>query len=119
MSGKLQTARLIVWLLATTLFVAFGDSKAASSKVGDHVRITATAACPTMEDIATVSRLIGAHDVTAAEAYIAGNCLDLPAGLEFTIELIGSGTFCGRSLNSNDCLWMSQDAIQEPDADTH
>jgi hypothetical protein len=115
MSFKLQTASLINCLVAA---FALSTSEAASPKVGDHVRITATAACPTMEDIARVSRLVGAHDVTAAEAYIAGNCLDLPGGMEFTIESIGARAFCGRSLNSNDCLWMPQDAIQ-PDADAH
>jgi hypothetical protein len=97
--------------------VATGDGKP-NPKIGDRVRIAATAACPTPEDIAQVEKLAQQKDVVAAEAYIAQTCLDLPAGTEFIVQSIGAGVFCGRPQGASDCLWMRQGAILEPGADS-
>ena len=94
-----------------------GDGKAANPKVGDRVRIAATAACPTPEDIAKLQKLVEQKDVVGAAAFVAQTCLDLPAGTEFTVESIGSQVFCGRPEGAADCLWMRQSAIVEPGAD--
>jgi hypothetical protein len=99
--------------------VATADGQAATLRIGDRVRIAATAACPTPEDLARVQNLIQQKDLVGAEAYIAQTCLDLPAGTEFTIQSIRSGAFCGRPQGASDCLWMRQSAILEPDADSH
>jgi hypothetical protein len=100
--------------------VGTGDGKSANAKIGDRVRIAATAACPTPEDLAQLQKLIEQKDVVGAEAYIAQNCLDLPAGTEFIVESIGSQVFCGRPQGGAvDCLWMRQSAIREPGADSH
>jgi hypothetical protein len=99
--------------------VATGDGKPANPKIGDKVRIAATAACPTPEDVAQVQKLVQQKDVVGAEAYIAQTCLDLPAGTEFIIQSIRPGIFCGRPQGASDCLWMRQSAILEPGADSH
>ena len=96
-----------------------GDGKTASAKIGDRVRIAATAACPTPENLAQLQKLVEQNDVVGAEAYIAQTCLDLPAGTEFIVESIGSQVFCGRPQGGADCLWMRQSAIREPGADFH
>jgi hypothetical protein len=96
---------------------ATGGGKAAHPKVGDRVRIAATAACPTPEDLGKVRKLVEKKDVVGAEAYIAETCLDLPAGTEFTVQSIGYDVFCGRPQGATDCLWMRQSAILEPGAD--
>jgi len=92
------------------------DGKVANPKIGDRVRIAATAACPAPEDIAELEKLIEQNDVIGAEAYIAQKCLDLPAGTEFIVQSIGSQVFCGRPEGASDCLWMHQSAILEPGA---
>jgi len=94
-----------------------GDGKTANPKIGDRVRIAATAACPTPEDIAKLQKLVEQKDVVGAAAFVAQTCLDLPAGTEFTVESIGSQVFCGRPEGAADCLWMRQSAIVEPGAD--
>jgi hypothetical protein len=99
--------------------VATADGQPATPRIGDRVRIAATAACPTPEDLARVQKLVEQKDVVGADAYIAQTCLDLPAGTEFIIQSISSGVFCGRPQGASDCLWMSQSAILEPDADSH
>ena len=96
--------------------VGTGDGKAANPKIGDRVRIAATAACPTPEDIAKFQKLVEQNDVVGAQAFIAQTCLDLPAGTEFTVESIGVQAFCGRPVGATDCLWMGQSAILEPGA---
>ena len=96
--------------------VGTGDGKSANPKIGDRVRIAATAACPAPEDIAELEKLIEQNDVIGAEAYIAQKCLDLPAGAEFIVQSIGSQVFCGRPEGASDCLWMHQSAILEPGA---
>ena len=93
-----------------------GDGQAANPKVGDRVRIAATAACPAPEDIVELEKLVEQKDVIGAEAYIAQKCLDLPAGAEFIVQSIGSEVFCGRPDGASDCLWMRQSAILEPGA---
>ena len=92
------------------------DGKAANPKIGDQVRVAATAACPAPEDIAQLQKLVDQNDVIGAEAYIAQKCLDLPAGTEFIVQSIGSQVFCGRPRGASDCLWMRQSAILEPGA---
>ena len=99
--------------------VGRGDGKAANAKIGDRVRVAATAACPRPEDIAKLQKLVEQKDVVGAEAYIAQTCLDLPAGTEFIVESIGSQVFCGRPQGATDCLWMRQSAILESGADLH
>jgi hypothetical protein len=99
--------------------VATGGSQPATPRIGDRVRIAATAACPTPEDLARVQKLVEQKDLVGAEAYIAQTCLDLPAGTEFIIQSIRSGVFCGRPQGASDCLWMRQSAILEPGADSH
>jgi hypothetical protein len=99
--------------------VATADGQPATPRIGDHVRIAATAACPTPEDLARVQKLVEQKDVVGAEAYIAQTCLDLPAGTEFIIQSISSGVFCGRPEGAGDCLWMPQSAILESDAESH
>jgi hypothetical protein len=94
-----------------------GDGKAANPKIGDRVRIAATAACPAPEDVAKLQKLVEQKDVVGAEAYIAQTCLDLPAGTEFIVQSIGSQVFCGRPQGASGCLWMPQSAILEPGAD--
>jgi hypothetical protein len=96
--------------------VGTADAKAANPKIGDRVRIAATAACPTPEDIAKLQTLADQQDVVGSEAYIAQKCLDLPAGTEFIVQSIGSQAFCGRPLGASDCLWMRQGAILESGA---
>jgi hypothetical protein len=96
--------------------VGTGEGKAANPKIGDRVRIAATAACPTPEDIAKLQTLFDQKNVVGAEAFIAQTCLDLPAGTEFTVESIGSQAFCGRPQGATDCLWMRRSAILEPGA---
>ena len=98
---------------------AISESTAASPKVGDHVRIAATAACPTAEDITKLNKLLEQKDLIGAQAYIADRCLDLPAGLEFIVDSIEAGAFCGRPPGSRDCLWMSEAAILEPNVNEH
>ena len=98
--------------------VATGDGKPANPKIGDRVRIAATAACPTPEDLARVQKLVQQRDGVGAEAYIAQTCLDLPAGTEFIVQSIRSGIFCGRPQGASDCLWMRQSAILESGADS-
>jgi hypothetical protein len=97
--------------------VGTADSTPANPKVGDRVRIAATAACPTPEDIAQLQKLVEQKDVVGAESYIAQKCLDLPAGTEFIVQSIGSQVFCGRPQGASDCLWMRQSAILEPGAE--
>jgi hypothetical protein len=97
--------------------VATGDGKAANPKIGDRVRIAATAACPTPEDLAHLQKLVQQKDVVGAEAYIAQTCLDLPAGTEFIIQSSRFGVFCGRPQGASDCLWMRQSAILKTGAD--
>jgi hypothetical protein len=92
------------------------DGKAANPKIGDRVRVAATAACPAPEDIAQLQKLVEQKDVIGAEAYIAQKCLDLPAGTEFIVQSIGSQVFCGRPPGASDCLWMLQSAILEAGA---
>jgi hypothetical protein len=96
--------------------VGTADGKAANPKIGDRVRIAATAACPAPEDIAQLQKLVDQNDVIGAEAYIAQKCLDLPAGTEFIVQSIGSQVFCGRPPGASDCLWMLQSAILEAGA---
>ena len=96
---------------------ATADGKAANPKIGDRVRIAATAAGPVPEDIAQLQKLVEQNDIIGAEAYIAQKCLDLPAGTEFIVQSIGSQVFCGRPQGASDCLWMRQSAILEPSAD--
>jgi hypothetical protein len=98
--------------------VAAGDGQAANPKIGDRVRIAATAACPTPEDLAQIQKLVQQKDVVGAEAYIAQTCLDLPAGTEFIIQSIRSDIFCGRPQGASDCLWMRQSAILDLGADS-
>jgi hypothetical protein len=97
--------------------VTTADAQAATPKVGERVRIAATAACPTPEDIAKLQTLADQKDVVGAEAYIAQKCLDLPAGTEFVVQSIGAQAFCGRPQGASDCLWMRQSAILEPGAE--
>lgn len=97
--------------------VGTGEGKAINPKIGDRVRVAATAACPTPEDIAQLQKLVEQKDVVGAEAYIAQKCLDLPAGTEFDVESIGSHVFCGRPQGATDCLWMPQSVILESGAD--
>jgi hypothetical protein len=99
--------------------MATSDSKAANPKIGDHVRVVATAACPTPEDLARIQNLVEQKDVVGAEAYVGQTCLDLPAGTEFIIQSINAGVFCGRPQGASDCLWMPQSAILELGADSH
>jgi hypothetical protein len=99
--------------------VAQADGQPANPKIGDRVRIAATAACPTPEDLARVQNLVERKDIVGADAYIAQMCLDLPAGTEFIIQSIRSGIFCGRPQGASDCLWMPQSAILQPGADSH
>ena len=82
-------------------------------KVGDQVRIIDTVACPTNGDLERVQTLVGKKDTIAAEAYVAQQCIDLPGGIEFTIEdvSVGNDAFCGRSRDSTKCLWMSWEAV--------
>jgi hypothetical protein len=95
---------------------ATGDGQPANPRIGDRVRIAATAACPTPEDLAQVQKLVQQKDVVGSEAYIAQTCLDLPAGTEFIIQSIRPGVFCGRPQGASDCLWMRQNAILESGA---
>ncbi|MBV8747412.1 MAG: hypothetical protein JO134_20465 [Xanthobacteraceae bacterium] len=93
--------------------VGTGHGKVEEAKTGDRVRVAATAACPTPDDIAQLQKLVEQKDIVGAEAFIAQKCLDLPAGTEFIVASIGSGVFCGRPQGATDCLWMRQSAILE------
>ncbi len=123
--------KAIAAVFSTALLVAVvgalagsNDSNAATAmpphvkrvpKIGDRVRITDTIACPTTEDLGRVLTLVGKKDTIGAETYIAEKCIDLPGGMEFTIDDVsaGLGAFCGRSRDSTRCLWMSRDALED------
>ncbi len=109
-----RDASLIAACLALASSLAISESTAASPKVGDRVRPAATAACPTPEDITKLNKLLEQKDSVRAQAYIAGKCLDLPAGLEFVVDTIAAGAVCVRPPDSRDCLWIPEAAIVEP-----
>ncbi len=127
--------KAIATVFSAVLFVAVDavagsdDSNAAPAmpphikpvpKIGDRGRSADTIACPTTEELGRVLTLVGKKDTSGAETYIADKCIDLPGGMEFTIDDVSAklGAFCGRSRDSTRCLWMPRDALEDQALDS-